>query len=257
MLCSGALCDGPCISTRQRSHDFPQVMNRSPKAYNPRTSMTISCEYTSLARVQASRRNRSVRTPFSPAFKRRHPIRSASRWRTRKLAQSENGTLLMASEGNRFSGSPMSMAVPIAVLADSYKATHPFQYPDAIKMVAYGEFRCGYDRDKADTRVVHFGVRHLVEQYLHRRYVLAPAHAASRCRTRRTAVYIICRVEHMCACAQAPEVCCSHTGVADGHVKTSHSRRASTVRTAPWPRRCHGQNIYLRKSSTSTMDSSQ
>jgi nicotinic acid phosphoribosyltransferase len=61
-------------------------------------------------------------------------------------------------------------SIPLAVFADSYKTTHPLQYPDCEKMVAYGEFRCGYDKDKEDTRMVHYGIRHIVETYLHRQW---------------------------------------------------------------------------------------
>lgn len=46
------------------------------------------------------------------------------------------------------------LPIPMAISADSYKATHQHQYPEAIKMVSYGEFRWGYDKDKTDTRLV-------------------------------------------------------------------------------------------------------
>jgi nicotinamide phosphoribosyltransferase len=63
------------------------------------------------------------------------------------------------------------LPIPMAISADSYKATHQHQYPKATKMVSYGEFRWGYDKDTSDTRLVHFGIRNIVEQYLHRRCV--------------------------------------------------------------------------------------
>jgi hypothetical protein len=66
--------------------------------------------------------------------------------------------------------SSLTTSIPLAVFSDTYKATHPLQYPDCNKMVAYGEFRCGYARDKADTRIVHYGMRHLIETYLLRRW---------------------------------------------------------------------------------------
>lgn len=69
----------------------------------------------------------------------------------------------------------LPLPIPMAICTDAYKATHQHQYPDATKMVSYGEFRCGYDKDTFDTRVVHFGIRKLVEQYLHRRYRLSAA----------------------------------------------------------------------------------
>lgn len=39
----------------------------------------------------------------------------------------------------------------------------------------YGEFRSGYGRDKADTRLVFHGMRYLVEQYLSRHAPEPPA----------------------------------------------------------------------------------
>ena len=46
------------------------------------------------------------------------------------------------------------LPIPMAISADSYKATHQHQYPDAIKMVSYGEFRWGFEKDNTDTRLV-------------------------------------------------------------------------------------------------------
>jgi hypothetical protein len=56
--------------------------------------------------------------------------------------------------------------VPIAILTDSYKASHFAQYPAANKLVAYGEFRRGFEGDKKDTRFVFYGMRHVVETYV-------------------------------------------------------------------------------------------
>ena len=39
------------------------------------------------------------------------------------------------------SRTPYFSSVPLSVLSDSYKACHPLVYPDATKMVCYGEFR--------------------------------------------------------------------------------------------------------------------
>ena len=61
-------------------------------------------------------------------------------------------------------------SIPIAVFADSYKATHPSQYPACTEMVAYGEFRHGYNKDEQDTRMVNYGIRHIIETYLHRQW---------------------------------------------------------------------------------------
>jgi len=63
--------------------------------------------------------------------------------------------------------------VPAAsVLTDSYKAGHFTQYPETDKMCAYGEFRCGYDGDAADTRLVSYGVRYVVQNFVQRQWTL-------------------------------------------------------------------------------------
>eukprot|EP00803_Ostreobium_quekettii_P004252 evm.model.scf_468.5 EVM.evm.TU.scf_468.5 scf_468:28650-33560(+) len=58
--------------------------------------------------------------------------------------------------------------LPVAVLTDSYKATHFRQYPEASRMTAYGEFRCGYEKDDKDTRIVVFGIRYILENFVAR-----------------------------------------------------------------------------------------
>jgi hypothetical protein len=60
--------------------------------------------------------------------------------------------------------------LPISVLADSYKASHFQMYPGAQRMVAYGEFRRGYDGDKEDTRLIFYGIRYIVENFLNYRW---------------------------------------------------------------------------------------
>ncbi|CAG9465634.1 unnamed protein product [Pedinophyceae sp. YPF-701] len=62
--------------------------------------------------------------------------------------------------------------IPIFVLADSYKATHCQQYPEAQRMVAYGEFRRGFEKDVEDTRFVCFGMRYIIENYLLRQWTM-------------------------------------------------------------------------------------
>lgn len=39
-----------------------------------------------------------------------------------------------------------------------------------LPLLQYGEFRNGYDKDKEDTRLVVYGIRYLVENYLLRRW---------------------------------------------------------------------------------------
>lgn len=69
-------------------------------------------------------------------------------------------------------------AVPPSVLTDSYKASHFLQYPAAARMVAYGEFRQGFDKDKTDQRVAWYGIRYIVENYVARRWTAADVAAA-------------------------------------------------------------------------------
>lgn len=52
-----------------------------------------------------------------------------------------------------------AFTIPIAVLTDSYKATHFMQYPACKRMVAYGEFRAPYNNNKEDSRLVSYGIR--------------------------------------------------------------------------------------------------
>lgn len=52
-------------------------------------------------------------------------------------------------------------SLPLAVLTDSYKTTHPFIYPKARLMVAYGEMRQAYDKDPHDNRIVFYGIRYM------------------------------------------------------------------------------------------------
>lgn len=58
------------------------------------------------------------------------------------------------------------MKVPVSVMTDSYKATHFMQYPAASKMVAYGEFRSGFNKDTYDQRLVSYGIRYLIDNYV-------------------------------------------------------------------------------------------
>lgn len=36
----------------------------------------------------------------------------------------------------------------------------------------YGEFRAGYNKDKVDTRIVSYGLRYFIEQYVSKRWTL-------------------------------------------------------------------------------------
>ncbi|PSC68478.1 nicotinate phosphoribosyltransferase [Micractinium conductrix] len=77
--------------------------------------------------------------------------------------------------------SPLHPAwLPISILTDSYKTTHFLQYPKCTKMVAYGEFRRGYYGDAADTRLVVWGLRYILEHYVARRWTREEVELADR-----------------------------------------------------------------------------
>lgn len=46
-------------------------------------------------------------------------------------------------------------------------------------MVAYGEFRCPYDNDPLDHRLVFFGMRHIIEETVSRRWTEEDVEKAS------------------------------------------------------------------------------
>lgn len=64
------------------------------------------------------------------------------------------------------SSSSLSTHLPLGVLSDSYKASHFLMYPDATRMVAYGEFRCPFQKDTSDTRLVFYGLKYIIDQFV-------------------------------------------------------------------------------------------
>eukprot|EP01114_Cavostelium_apophysatum_P007401 TRINITY_DN1949_c0_g1_i3.p1 TRINITY_DN1949_c0_g1~~TRINITY_DN1949_c0_g1_i3.p1 ORF type:complete len:532 (-),score=140.66 TRINITY_DN1949_c0_g1_i3:48-1580(-) len=62
--------------------------------------------------------------------------------------------------------------ITIAVMTDSYKATHYLQYPESKCMVAYGEFRAPFENNKEDSRFVFYGIRYIVQTYLERKWTV-------------------------------------------------------------------------------------
>jgi nicotinic acid phosphoribosyltransferase len=68
--------------------------------------------------------------------------------------------------------------LPIAVLTDSYKLSHPFCYPESNEMVAYGEFRIPY-KGMEDERIVFYGIRYIVENYLNKKWTKEDVEKAS------------------------------------------------------------------------------
>jgi len=71
-------------------------------------------------------------------------------------------------------------SLPLAVLTDSYKAGHFAQYPEAKKMVAYGEFRKPYENIEDDHRLVFFGMRYIIETYLNKRWTIDDVEKADK-----------------------------------------------------------------------------
>ncbi|KAI8913558.1 nicotinate phosphoribosyltransferase family-domain-containing protein [Gorgonomyces haynaldii] len=70
--------------------------------------------------------------------------------------------------------------IPLGLLTDSYKTTHYKLYPEAQKMVAYGEFRGGYDKDIEDTRIVFYGMRYIIDNYIAKQYTVQDVEEASK-----------------------------------------------------------------------------
>ncbi|KAJ2005047.1 hypothetical protein GGI04_000837 [Coemansia thaxteri] len=62
--------------------------------------------------------------------------------------------------------------LPLALLTDSYKASHFALYPAAEQATAYCEFRHGYDKDASDERMVFCGLRYIIEQYVARQWTV-------------------------------------------------------------------------------------
>ncbi|KAJ1794942.1 hypothetical protein LPJ59_004432, partial [Coemansia sp. RSA 2399] len=60
--------------------------------------------------------------------------------------------------------------LPLPLLTDSYKATHFAMYPEMQKATAYAEFRQGFDGDADDQRMVFYGMRYILEQYVSRQW---------------------------------------------------------------------------------------
>lgn len=67
----------------------------------------------------------------------------------------------------------------MAVRTDSYKAGHYMQYPNAEKMVAYGEFRKPYPGID-DDRILFYGIRYIVENVLEHKWTVEEVEAADK-----------------------------------------------------------------------------
>jgi nicotinic acid phosphoribosyltransferase len=71
------------------------------------------------------------------------------------------------------------LGIPLPLLTDSYKTTHVYLYPNAKQMTAYGEFRESFNKDPNDKRLVFFGIRYIIENYIHKQYTLKDIEDAS------------------------------------------------------------------------------
>ena len=59
--------------------------------------------------------------------------------------------------------------IPMAVMADSYKAGHFLMYPEAKEMVAYGEFRVPFP-GMNDNRFIFYGMDYYIKKYISRKW---------------------------------------------------------------------------------------
>lgn len=85
-------------------------------------------------------------------------------WRCQDMWRG-GGFCKCACEGGPVGG-PGALLTPVLPHSlAAWQFTLP-QYPKATKMVAYGEFRQGFNKDKTDTRVVAYGIRYLIEHYI-------------------------------------------------------------------------------------------
>ncbi|KAJ1910586.1 hypothetical protein IWQ60_010575 [Tieghemiomyces parasiticus] len=65
-----------------------------------------------------------------------------------------------------------NLAIPPPILTDSYKLAHAELYPPAEKMTAYAECRHAFDKDPEDHRILFYGMRYIVDNYLNVRWTL-------------------------------------------------------------------------------------
>ncbi|RHZ60515.1 hypothetical protein Glove_352g45 [Diversispora epigaea] len=72
------------------------------------------------------------------------------------------------------------LGLPLLILTDSYKISHPFLYPEASKHVAYGEFRAGFNKDEEDTRLIFYGIRYIIENYVAKKWTLEDVELAEQ-----------------------------------------------------------------------------
>ncbi|KAJ2220265.1 hypothetical protein EV180_003348 [Coemansia sp. RSA 518] len=58
--------------------------------------------------------------------------------------------------------------LPLALLTDSYKASHAAVFPSALSATAYAEFRQPFNNDPSDHRMVFYGLQYIITTYVSR-----------------------------------------------------------------------------------------
>lgn len=83
----------------------------------------------------------------------------------------DRGSLTLHAHAHAHAQAHPSTILPLGVLIDSYKASHPSLYPINIgELVAYGEFRRAWEGDPEDQRILFTGLPYLVRTYVARRW---------------------------------------------------------------------------------------
>ena len=70
--------------------------------------------------------------------------------------------------------------LPLPLLTDSYKSCHFKLYPKDLRMMmAYGEFRTSFGKDAQDERILFYGIRYIIENYIAKRWTASDVKKAS------------------------------------------------------------------------------
>jgi nicotinamide phosphoribosyltransferase len=63
--------------------------------------------------------------------------------------------------------------LPVLILSDSYKISHQLMYTGALELAAYGECRSAHKLLKDDPRLICFGLKYIIENYIDKELTLA------------------------------------------------------------------------------------
>lgn len=70
--------------------------------------------------------------------------------------------------------------LPLSILTDSYKASHFKLYPPGLQeLMAYGEFRSSFEKDTKDERILFYGIRYIIENYIAKPWTIQDVERAS------------------------------------------------------------------------------